>query len=182
MISSSVIYLSWKSLSHVRLGDPWTIQSREFSRPEYWGGSPSLLQGIFPTQGLNSGLRHAGGFLTSMLVLQSVGSRKKKKLKALLSYPYSRRYSPIEFTFWNHQRGHYIFFKETGIILIPNHTKSHTKKFIEQSHLFCEHTKNHQILYTINDQFYLNKAVFKRKITIAWFLDISEGWMNGVSY
>ena len=65
MISSSVIYLSWKSLSHVRLGDPWTIQSREFSRPEYWGGSPSLLQGIFPTQGLNSGLRHAGGFFTS---------------------------------------------------------------------------------------------------------------------
>ena len=27
---------------------PWTIQSMEFSRPEYW--SHSLLQGIFPTQ------------------------------------------------------------------------------------------------------------------------------------
>ena len=29
-----------------------TIQSMEFSRPEYWsGGIRSLLQGIFPTQG-----------------------------------------------------------------------------------------------------------------------------------
>ena len=30
----------------------------EFSRPEYWGGSRSLLQGIFPIQGLNPGLPH----------------------------------------------------------------------------------------------------------------------------
>ena len=29
----------WKSLSHVWLfATPWTIQSREFSRPEYWSG------------------------------------------------------------------------------------------------------------------------------------------------
>ena len=31
------------------------LQSMEFSRPEYWTGSLSLLQGIFPTQGLNPG-------------------------------------------------------------------------------------------------------------------------------
>ena len=37
---------------------PWTIQSMAFSRPEYWNGSPSLLQEIFPTQGLNPGLSH----------------------------------------------------------------------------------------------------------------------------
>ena len=36
----------------------WTIQSMEFSRPEYWVGSLSLLQGIFPTQGWNPGLLH----------------------------------------------------------------------------------------------------------------------------
>ena len=30
----------------------------EFSRPEYWMGSLSLLQGIFPTQGSNPGLLH----------------------------------------------------------------------------------------------------------------------------
>jgi len=37
---------------------PWTIQSMELSRPEYWVGSLSLLQGIFPTQGWNPGLLH----------------------------------------------------------------------------------------------------------------------------
>ena len=43
----------WQSLSCVRLFvTPWTIQSMEFSRPEYWSGSFSLLQGIFPTQDL----------------------------------------------------------------------------------------------------------------------------------
>ena len=36
---------------------PWTIQSMEFSRPEYWS-SLSLLQGIFPTQGSNLSLLH----------------------------------------------------------------------------------------------------------------------------
>ena len=36
---------------------PWTIQSIEFFRPEYWSGFP-LPQGIFPTQGLNPGLPH----------------------------------------------------------------------------------------------------------------------------
>ena len=89
----------WKSLSPVRLfATLWSIQSFEFSRTEYWSGSPfpspgdlpnpgieprypalqvdslpvepqgkpkntgvhslSLLQGIFPTQGLNRGLLH----------------------------------------------------------------------------------------------------------------------------
>ena len=47
---------------HVSL-TPWTIQSMEFSRPEYWVvllgtivGRLSLLQGIFATHGLNPGL------------------------------------------------------------------------------------------------------------------------------
>ena len=49
----------WKSLSRVWLfATPWSIQSMEFSRPEYWVGSHSLLQGIFPTQGSNLGLPH----------------------------------------------------------------------------------------------------------------------------
>ena len=30
----------------------------EFSRQEYWNGLPSLLQGVFLTQGLNPGLLH----------------------------------------------------------------------------------------------------------------------------
>ena len=49
-------YKLW-SESHVQLSaTPWTVQSMEFSRPEYWSGSLSLLQGIFPTQASNPGL------------------------------------------------------------------------------------------------------------------------------
>ena len=48
----------WKSLSPVQL-----CNSMEFSRPEYWGGCLSLLQGIFPTQGSNPGLPHCREFL-----------------------------------------------------------------------------------------------------------------------
>ena len=35
-----------------------TAQFMEFSRPEFWSGYLSLLQGIFPTQGSNLGLLH----------------------------------------------------------------------------------------------------------------------------
>ena len=37
---------------------PWTIQSVKFSRPEYWSGSFSLLQGIFQTERSNQCLLH----------------------------------------------------------------------------------------------------------------------------
>ena len=47
----------WKSLRHDQLF-PWTIQSVGVSRPGYWVGSLSLLQGIFPSQGSNPGLLH----------------------------------------------------------------------------------------------------------------------------
>ena len=44
----------WKSLSHVQLFvTPWTTQSVEFSRPDYWSGSlPSL--GDLPKAGIKS--------------------------------------------------------------------------------------------------------------------------------
>ena len=48
-----------ESLSCVSLFEiPRTLQSTEFSRPEYWAVSFSLLQGITPTQGSNPGLPH----------------------------------------------------------------------------------------------------------------------------
>ena len=53
------VYKLNKVKSHVQLfGSPWTAScqaplSMEFSRQEYWSGCCSLLQGIFPTQGLN---------------------------------------------------------------------------------------------------------------------------------
>ena len=37
----------------------------EFSRPEYWSGICSLLQGIFPIQESNPDLHIAGGFFTN---------------------------------------------------------------------------------------------------------------------
>ena len=42
----------WKSLSRVWLfPTPWTIQSMEFSRPEYWSGEPFPSPGDLPNTG-----------------------------------------------------------------------------------------------------------------------------------
>ena len=49
----------WKSLSCIWLVvTPWTIQSMELSRSEYWSGLLFLLQGNFPTQESNQGILH----------------------------------------------------------------------------------------------------------------------------
>ena len=50
----------WKIFSCVRLFEtPWTMQAMEFSPGHNTGvGSCSILQGIFPTQGLNPSLPH----------------------------------------------------------------------------------------------------------------------------
>ena len=43
----------WKSLSHVWLfATPWTIQSMEFSRPEYWSGQLFPSPGDLPNPGV----------------------------------------------------------------------------------------------------------------------------------
>ena len=43
----------WKSFSHVRLfGSPWTVQSMEFSRPEYWSGQPFPSPEDLPNPGI----------------------------------------------------------------------------------------------------------------------------------
>ena len=42
----------WKSFSHARLFvTPWTIQSKEFSRPEYWNGWPFTSLRDLPNPG-----------------------------------------------------------------------------------------------------------------------------------
>ena len=44
----------WKSLSRVRLfSTPRTVQSMEFSRPEYWSGLPCPAPGDLPNPGVN---------------------------------------------------------------------------------------------------------------------------------
>ena len=61
----------WKSLSSVWLfATPRTIQSMEFSRPEYGVGSLSLFQGIFPTQGSNPRLLHCRRILYQLSYIQ----------------------------------------------------------------------------------------------------------------
>ena len=66
-VAKSRTWLSdWTELKVSRVwlfATPWTIQSMEFSRLEYWSGSLSLLQGIFPTQGSNPGLLPCGWIL-----------------------------------------------------------------------------------------------------------------------
>ena len=45
-----------KSLSCVRLfATPWTVESMEFSRPEYWSGQPFPSPGGLPNPGIEPG-------------------------------------------------------------------------------------------------------------------------------
>ena len=76
----------WKSLNCVWLfATPWTKQSMEFSRPEYWSGySLSLLQGIFPIQGLNPGLLHC------WQILYQLKHKESPRILEWVVYPFSR--------------------------------------------------------------------------------------------
>ena len=76
----------WKLLSHIWLfTTPCTIRSMEFSRQNNRVGSPSLLQGIFPTQGSNPGLPQCRQILYQ---LRHKGSPRIFKLRtiALISH------------------------------------------------------------------------------------------------
>ena len=58
--------VKWKSLGCVRLfATAWTIQSMEFSRPEYWRGYRSLLQGSSQPREQTQVSHIAGKFFTS---------------------------------------------------------------------------------------------------------------------
>ena len=74
--------VKWKSLRRVWLFvTPWTIQSVEFSRPEYW--RLSLLQRLFPTQGLNPGLLH------HRQILYQLSHRGSSRTLEWVAYPFS---------------------------------------------------------------------------------------------
>ena len=63
----------WKSLSHVQLFATHGLYTPWNSPGQNTGvGSHSLLQGIFPTQGLNPGL--PGGFFTSWATRKAIVS------------------------------------------------------------------------------------------------------------
>ena len=87
LIISSLWKWKRKSFSCVRLFvTPWTMQSFEFSKPEYWVGSGSLLQGIFPNQGSNSGFLHCRWILYHLSYQGSHGISGVRKV----SHPYNR--------------------------------------------------------------------------------------------
>ena len=82
----------WKSLSHVWLFvTPWTIQSIyslwNSSGQNTVVGSFSLLQGIFPTQGLNPGLLHC------RRILYQLSHKGNLRVLEWVAYPFSSRSS-----------------------------------------------------------------------------------------
>ena len=81
----------WKSLSRVWLYNPMD-QSMEFPRSEYWSGSLSLPQGIFPTQGLNLGLPHCGQ------ILYQKSHKGSPRILEWVAYLFSRSSQPKNWT------------------------------------------------------------------------------------
>ena len=62
---------------------PWTVQSVEFFRTEYWSGSLFLLQGIFPTQESNPGLPHC------RWILDQLSHKWSPRILERVAYPFS---------------------------------------------------------------------------------------------
>ena len=78
----------WKSLSCVWLfATPRTIQSVEFSRPEYWSGQPFPSPGDLPNPGIEP---RSLTLQADSLPAQPQG---KPKNTAVLAYPFCRRSS-----------------------------------------------------------------------------------------
>ena len=70
--------MKWKSLSHVWLcATPWTVVHRILQ------ASFSLIQGIFPTQGSNSGLPHYRE------ILYQLSHKRSPRILACVAYPFS---------------------------------------------------------------------------------------------
>ena len=66
------------------LCDPWTVESTEFFSQNTGVGSLFLLQGIFPTQGLNPGLLHC------RRILFQLSHKRSARILEWLAYPFSR--------------------------------------------------------------------------------------------
>ena len=78
------ILVPWKLLSHVRLfATPWTIQSMEFSRPEYWSGKLFPSWQIFPIQGSNPGLLHC------RQIFYQLSHQGSPRILEWVAYPFS---------------------------------------------------------------------------------------------
>ena len=66
--------VKWKSLSRARLfATPWTMQSMDFSRPEYWSGQPIPSPEDLPDPEIG------GRFFTSWAITEALWSNVKLK-------------------------------------------------------------------------------------------------------
>ena len=91
MLSMSPCVLS--CFSRIRLfATPWAVVqvylSREFSRQDTGVGHHALLQGIFPTQGLNPGLPHC------RWIVYHLSQQGSPRVLAWVAYSFSRISSP----------------------------------------------------------------------------------------
>ena len=80
--------IKWKFLNCAWLfAISWTVWSMELSGIEYWRGSLSLLQEIFPTQGSNP------GFPDCRWILFQVSHKGNPRILEWVAYPFSIRSS-----------------------------------------------------------------------------------------
>ena len=76
--------VKWKSLSHVWLFvTPWTIQSMEFSRSEYWSGQPFPSPGDFPNPGIKPRSPHC------RQILYQLSHKGSPRILEWVAYPFS---------------------------------------------------------------------------------------------
>ena len=81
-------YLAKWSVNQSVKSDSVTILSMEFSRPQYWTGSLSCLQGIFPTQGLKPGPPHC------RQILYQLSHKGSPRILEWVAFLFSRGSSP----------------------------------------------------------------------------------------
>ena len=76
--------LKCKLLSHVQLfATPWTIQSMEFFRPEYWSELPFPSPGDLPNPGVNPGLPHC------RQIIYQLSHKGSPRILEWVAYPFS---------------------------------------------------------------------------------------------
>ena len=149
----------WKSLSHVWLFvTPWTIQSMELSRPDTGVGSHSLLQGIFPTQGLNPDLPHC------RRILYQLSYKGSPRTLEWVAYPFSSESSPPRnwtgvfciaggfFTNWA--------IRETHVLSNMNYI-TYCRKFYAMWN-----NSGKKILHIVNEMFRIGKSIGTKRMLI----------------
>ena len=109
LVSSTLFQAIWvvqsESESHPVMSDslrPHGLYSPWNSLGQNTGvGILSLLQGIFPTQGSNPGLRITGRFFTSWATREALVVQKQAKLKLILQLNMSQVDKPCIFIVWH---------------------------------------------------------------------------------